>query len=130
METKNDKARLIFKEKGLSYLNIKKEQIEILQNLLKEELSSFENHGFIMKLCALRKNDVEFNDDGTLKKCYFRAKGIIKGSNNGIYKPIIHFKEREAISFNQDGFIGFAGWADSTNVVPFLKAFNRFTLLS
>lgn len=31
------------------------------------------------------------------------------------------WNEREAISFNRDGFIGFAGWADSNNVKPFLE---------
>lgn len=29
--------------------------------------------------------------------------------------------EREAVSFNRDGFIGFAGWADSNNIKPILK---------
>lgn len=29
---------------------------------------------------------------------------------------------REAISFNRDGFIGFAGWADDSNVKPVLDA--------
>lgn len=27
---------------------------------------------------------------------------------------------REAVSFNQDGFIGFAGWSDRNNIQPFL----------
>lgn len=29
---------------------------------------------------------------------------------------------REAVSFNPDGFIGIAGWADNTNVRPILDA--------
>lgn len=128
-ETKNDRARKYFIEKGLSYLDIKTEQIELLKTILNEELSSFENNGFTMKLCATRKKDIEFNADGTLKKCYFRIKGIIKGSNNGLIKDIVHFKEREAISFNNGGFIGFAGWADSTNVSPFINAFVKFVNL-
>lgn len=37
-----------------------------------------------------------------------------------------YFKGREAISFNPDGFIGFAGWADGCNVQPFLRAFRRW----
>ena len=28
--------------------------------------------------------------------------------------------EREAVSFNRDGFIGFAGWSDSKNIGPIL----------
>lgn len=37
-----------------------------------------------------------------------------------------HFKRREAISFNADGFIGFCGWADSVNSVPFSRAFSAW----
>ena len=33
------------------------------------------------------------------------------------------FTNREAISFNADGFIGFAGWASDKNVKPFISAF-------
>jgi len=29
--------------------------------------------------------------------------------------------DREVISFNSDGFIGIAGWADEQNVIPILK---------
>ncbi len=36
-----------------------------------------------------------------------------------------YFEGREAISFNRD-FVGFAGWADDTNVQPFVKAFIKF----
>lgn len=36
------------------------------------------------------------------------------------------YSKRSGISFNQDGFIGFAGWADSTNVIPFLTAFEEW----
>lgn len=35
-------------------------------------------------------------------------------------------RRREAISFNGDGFIGIAGWADDNNVQPFLRAFMRW----
>lgn len=34
------------------------------------------------------------------------------------------FDRREAISFNPDGFISFAGWADNSNVKPFIEAFS------
>lgn len=37
-----------------------------------------------------------------------------------------YFEGREAISINPDGFIGFAGWADSRNERPFLCAFARW----
>lgn len=34
-----------------------------------------------------------------------------------------YFTKREAVTFNSDGFIGFAGWADDQNVQPILAAF-------
>lgn len=34
-----------------------------------------------------------------------------------------YFTNREAISFNSDQFIGFAGWATDKNVKPFISAF-------
>ena len=34
-----------------------------------------------------------------------------------------YFTQREAISFNKDGFIGFAGWAGDSNVKPICEAF-------
>lgn len=37
-----------------------------------------------------------------------------------------YFSGREAISFNEDGFIGFAGWASDTNIKPFIRAFYRW----
>lgn len=37
-----------------------------------------------------------------------------------------NYSYREGISFNSDGFIGFAGWADSDNVRPFLDAFEQW----
>lgn len=37
-----------------------------------------------------------------------------------------YFEDREAISINPDGFVGFAGWADSRNERPFLVAFARW----
>lgn len=34
-----------------------------------------------------------------------------------------YFTQREAISFNPDGFIGFAGWGDSGNRQRIITAF-------
>lgn len=34
-----------------------------------------------------------------------------------------YFEDREAVTFNADGFVGFAGWADETNLQPILRGF-------
>ncbi|CAL9991368.1 hypothetical protein VPHD81_0112 [Vibrio phage D81] len=38
------------------------------------------------------------------------------------------WESREAVSFNRDGFIGFAGWADDNNVQPILRGVMRWLL--
>lgn len=56
-----------------------------------------------------------------------RQRGVLKVSLQGKYAEIrckaFYFDAREAVSFNTDGFIGFAGWADSENVQPVLAGF-------
>ena len=37
-----------------------------------------------------------------------------------------YFEDREAISINPNGWVGFAGWADSCDEKPFLVAFARW----
>ncbi|MCW3783566.1 hypothetical protein [Defluviimonas salinarum] len=43
-----------------------------------------------------------------------------------IYCRAYYFDRREAVTFNRDGFIGFAGWADEKNVQPILSAFRAW----
>ena len=56
------------------------------------------------------KPDIRTNRYGHVKEAYLRVQGP-------------YFSNREAISFNVGGFIGFAGWASDKNVVPFVNAF-------
>jgi len=37
-----------------------------------------------------------------------------------------YFEERQAITFEESGFVGFAGWADEVNVQPVLIAFTSW----
>jgi hypothetical protein len=52
---------------------------------------------------------------------------FIKGTRNieGFFLFVAgpYFDKRECISFNADGFIGFAGWASSENSEPIIKGF-------
>jgi len=126
-----EEARKLFENSGLKYSDIGSIQIAQLIKCIKEELQNFNNNGFVMELNPLKRNDIEYKEDGSIKNCYFKAKGIIKGCNNGSSKDIIHFKEREAISFNTqgiegNGFIGFSGWADDKNLTPFISAFIKW----
>ena len=116
--TKED-LRKKFLESGLSYSDLNKSKMKQLFEILNTELSTFKNHRFTMKVRGFRMVDVEYNLDGSLVKCYLTVKGMIENESN-------HFNRREAISFNPDGFIGFAGWSDSTNIQPFLRAFDKW----
>ena len=59
------------------------------------------------------KIDMKKRTNGTIIKCF-------------LYINSHYFTRREAISFNEDGFIGFAGWADQGNTNPLLRAFLRW----
>ena len=119
-------ARQYFKEAGLTYSDIKEKDFYMLIAILADELDKFSEivkdpniHGIAtMRICdrnGLKINLPEFNktDSGELKTAYIKVDSH-------------YFEGREAISFNRD-FVGFAGWADDTNVQPFVKAFIRFT---
>ena len=60
---------------------------------------------------------------------YLSKKVVMKKNRGGsivncyLYMNSHYFTQREAISFNVDGFIGFAGWADQGNTNPLLRAF-------
>ena len=59
-----------------------------------------------------------------------RQRAIIKKTPWGPFAELRcradYFENREAISFNTDGLIGFAGWADDTNVKPILEGFKEW----
>ena len=57
--------------------------------------------------------DIKYNQDGNVTEAYF-------------YMDSDYFKGREAVSFNQDGFVGFAGWAADNNVTPITNAFMKW----
>lgn len=57
-----------------------------------------------------RRIDLKRKTNGTLISCF-------------LYVNSHYFERRECISFNANGWIGFAGWADQGNTNPILRAF-------
>jgi len=112
-----EQSRQLFDQSGLSYSDIGSMEIAKLIVRIKEELKRYDNNGFTMQLNENPR--LEFKEDGSVKLVELRCKGILYDGNT-------HFESREAITFNNDGFIGFCGWADRFNVQPFLKAFNHW----
>ena len=108
----NDEARDYFKECGLSYKDIMEGDILALVLLLNRELKKSNKIGetSVNTMSLSKKINMKKNTDGSIRTCF-------------LYMNSHYFTRREAISFNQDGYIGFAGWADSGNLNPLKRAF-------
>lgn len=113
-----NEARKHFKELGLSYGNINPIDIRKLANMLEAELIEYlKNGGFHAKQMNMQvgkqlKKDINFKDGKLIG-----ASIKIDGS---------YFKNREGITFNETGFIGFGGEFSDVNVEPILKAFCKW----
>lgn len=112
----NEEARQYFKDKGFTYADIDYARLNELQNFLAHELYAYRHSGdahakdmgmHVRK--PLKKHSKVLKRTG-LQYAYFKVDGS-------------YFENREAISFNRDGFIGFGGEFSSVNVQPMLKAF-------
>ena len=108
----NDEAREYFKECGLTYKDITEGDILLLVLFINRELKKSNKVGetSVNTMSLSKKIDMKKNTNGTIKTCF-------------LYMNSHYFTRREAISFNQDGFIGFAGWADMGNLNPLKRAF-------
>ncbi|MCY8060997.1 hypothetical protein P8859_06000 [Bacillus spizizenii] len=108
----SEEARNYFIQKGLSYEDITEGDICVLVILLnkhvKETVKAHKMSVDTMRMSQKIKS--KYKTNGTLKCCY-------------LYINSHYFTQREAISFNPDGFIGFAGWADSSITQPLIDAF-------
>ena len=108
----NDEARQYFSDKGLTYADITEGDILVLIGNLNKELKKSNKAGetSVDTMHLSKKITMKKNRDGSIISCY-------------LYMNSHYFTQREAISFNTDGFIGFAGWADQGNTNPILRAF-------
>lgn len=108
----NDEARQYFTDKGLTYADITEGDILVLIGNLNKELkkSNKAEETSVDTMHISKKVAIKKNRDGSIINCY-------------LYMNSHYFTQREAISFNTDGFIGFAGWADQGNTNPILRAF-------
>lgn len=111
----NDEARAYFRDKGLRYADITDGDISVLAMFLSEEIKKSNKTGetSVNTMYLSRKIDITHKPDGTIIKAF-------------LYMNSHYFTRRECISFNQNGFIGFAGWADPGNTNPIQRAFLRW----
>lgn len=110
-QTFRDQGRKVLENSGLSYSDFNVFNLSLLETILEDELSKHSN--LPMKIENPLKKDFKFNLDGSISHGYLKVRSS-------------YFIKREAISFNDDGFVGFAGWADKGNVQPFVTAFTRW----
>lgn len=106
-----DSVRLQYEKSKLNYSDFSSTDFFKLRELVSKELDTFLD--LKMKVTKHKKRHLTFTNDGAI-------------SHGGIRVKSDYFDDREAITFNREGFIGFAGWADSKNVQPFVKAFSKF----
>lgn len=103
-----DQARNYFTHIGLSYGHITFARVKKLHAILDECLK--ESGIFDKSLKCHKDIDFKFTEEGGM------AHAAIKCSAN-------YFTGRQAIEFEENGFIGFAGWSGDHAVKPMLEAF-------
>lgn len=102
-----DEARAAFKDLGISCEEVTVEMLVDLRDRIDQALRA---SGLI---------------DGTYRmhKLLPRWKGVPGAHWAALTCRSRYFANREAVTFNSNGFVGFAGWADDDNVQPILEAF-------
>lgn len=111
-------CRALFTSLGFAYDDIRHCDLDALQGYIAIECARSHRAGMTPHfMTPRRKSDslcCKMKPEGGLEKAYIKIDCLDQW--NG----------REAISFNDDGFIGFCGWADTQNSQPFLNAFRRW----
>lgn len=119
--TPNQEARDYFKNKDLTYADVTKERfnklVEIVQKHLDKRNEEQNNISNQYKKDYTYKMDKCIYNKPTKKRPYMTAYIHVKVDNYSV---------REGISFNSDGWIGFAGWASTYNTIIFTEAFKEW----
>ena len=107
----NEYCRQYFADCGLTYADIMDGDILALVMMLNREIKLSNKLGETFTPLRLsEKTVIKHKNDGSISECY-------------LFLNSDYFTRRECISFNRDGFIGFAGWADDRNTYPLRRAF-------
>lgn len=111
MVNTREEAREMFASSGLRYEHITPEDLAALRRKLSESFKASDLLRGSLRIIRGGKKDI--GPEGV------RFAQILCASD--------YFESREAVTFNSDGLIGFAGWADNSNVAPILAAFTEWT---
>ncbi len=96
----NDEIRALLAHKNITTENVTRLQLMELHDFLSEKLENSKCFRGSFKM-----NPMELDENMKYMTC-----------------KADYFVDREAISFNRDGFIGMAGWASSENIEPIRDA--------
>lgn len=108
----------MFYKLGLSYDDIDQYDIYELIKLLNKNIADYnQDTVFMIKepIFEGKKKNVIFNNSGRLKFAEIRCLGA-------------YFDDRQAITFDEDGTITLAGWADLKNMRIFTSAFRLWCI--
>lgn len=111
-----NEARAKFEAAGLSYSDITEGELLMLVMILNRTFKKCRkdpDSPIQASMTLSKKMQTKWKTNGTLNSAFLFM--------NGPY-----FKMRECISFNEDGFIGFCGWADDYNAEPVACAFEEW----
>ncbi|MBO9125495.1 MULTISPECIES: hypothetical protein [unclassified Rhizobium] len=106
IKPRND-ARKAFLDSGLTYADLSRRDLEALRSVLGKHLKSAETMKGYRIDRAIRVVDWPRGWAALTCSAYY-------------------FEKREAITFGQEGFIGFGGWADDSNVAPIISGFHEW----
>ena len=109
---RNEDCRKRFNDLGLTYDDVTEGDILVLIMLLNREIKKSNKAG-----------------ETSVNTTHLSSKTVIKKKSNGaiteayLFMNSHYYTQRECISFNKNGWIGFAGWADEGNSNPIRRAF-------
>ena len=106
-------CRARYAELGIEkYGSVYEGDIEVLYMILNRHIKAW------VKTLGCSMPTMHMSKRVKISKC---RNGMIREAY--LFVNSFYWNQREAISFNKDGFIGFAGWADDLNVKPICEAF-------
>lgn len=108
-ELTRDQCRKLFEERGLSYSDLTIKNLQRLRLLINLRMI-FGEYMEMSYRCNKRWSIQRRQKHGKIIFAHLRCK-------------LFYFNNRQAVTFEKDGFIGFAGWSDDTNIKPILNGF-------
>lgn len=103
-----DEARALWASSGLTYADLTPAALQSLRRCVDDAMRA---SGLIRGTYRCHQRfKVRHGKDGTVVSADLRCRSY-------------YFNDRQAVTFEAGGFIGFAGWADDSNIEPVLRGF-------